>query len=912
MKKNYFPWSFFITISLLLLGVSAWLSITLLQQESKAGIEQSFTSMTERLRGEFATIIALEDGLVANIFTLNNIQRDTDTDLKIYINTLSAYRDDISFFMLPKISASQLTVYEHQKQEEGYLNFHIFGNPEIDPMSNNNSIYFPTENIKQNKITGLKHLGRDIYSYSNFHDAIDEAVQKNKTVAAWSHVTAENEHGTTIFHPIYDTNFIEGIPENQRMDHVQAMVATEFFLDRLIKKTIEKVELDDIAYTIGIHTYRGKKQPRTTYIEHKKELVEHSWLPVIQFSKTLALLDKPITISLEATPDTHKLSWFAAMSVWIVSAILLAFIYLLIKQYYTQRYEREQSKRTLQQEHDRAETTLTSLGEGVMTTDKEGRILYLNPKACEILEGNGDIESLQGQLLLDIYPLQFKEEAKKIISTLTECINNKKTQQLPNIKIVNKAGMIRLLDCTISPMRQSEGLVNGAALVLEDVTHLEDMRLQIENLAKRDHLTGLFNRYEFENQIKKAILDAHTTKLKHAFCYLDLDQFKLVNDTAGHMAGDQLLRQLSGTVFLRSIPKTALLGRLGGDEFGLLLFDVSVNDAVEICTQLIQDVQHFIFLWRDKRFQVGVSIGLVIIDESSLSVEQTLISADTACYLAKEKGRNRVEFAHIDNAEIRQRHEELTWAERIPRAIEENRLVLFIQYMLPLKGVYPHAEVLVRMKDEDGKLLSPDQFIPAAERYGLMVQVDRWIIKKSIQNIELILNSKKNDGVIYGLNLSGQSLTDEKFLLFLHAELSERPQLAQRICFEITETAAMGNLTQALQCMKLIKDLGCSLALDDFGSGLSSFAYLRHMPVDYLKIDGAFVHNIHKDSINRAIVANMHQLAMVFSLKTIAEYVENDAILEELKKIGINLAQGYAVHVPEAWLIDVTNLNMKQ
>lgn len=486
---------------------------------------------------------------------------------------------------------------------------------------------------------------------------------------------------------------------------------------------------------------------------------------------------------------------------------------------------------------------------------------------------------------------------------LATCGENDQIVHLSNLKTTNNAGDTILLDCTLSPIHQPKGDINGFALVLEDVTHLEDMRLQIEKMAKTDHLTGLFNRYEFENQIREAIIDAHKRKVKHAFCYLDLDQFKIVNDTAGHMAGDQLLRQLSGTVFLRSTPSDAILGRLGGDEFGLLLFNTNIEEAIVICEQIITDIQHFVFLWQDKRFQVGVSIGLVMIDDLSLSVEQSLISADTACYLAKEKGRNRVESAHIDNEDIRQRQEELSWAERIPRAIEENRLVLFIQYMLPLKGVRTHAEVLVRMRDEHGKLLAPNQFIPAAERYGIMTKVDRWIIQHSLNNIEQIMNRKGDDGIIYSLNLSGQSLTDEKFLRFIHDALSNKPKLAERICFEITETATMGNLVQALRCMKLLKDLGSSLALDDFGSGLSSFAYLRQMPVDYLKIDGAFVNNIHKDTINRAIVDNMHKLAGVFGLKTVAEYVENEAIISELNKIGVDLAQGYGVHVPEAWIV---------
>ncbi len=899
-NNQNFPWFTFSIVTVLLLVSASWLSIVMIQQNARAELEQIFTSVAERFRGEFATIIALEDGLVANTLTLNSLQKYND--INFYIQTLSHYREDISFFILPKITSEQLKVYEAQKQEDGYLNFRVFGNPEIDPL-NSNSIYFPSETVKQNKVTGLKHLGRDIYSYPNFHDAIDEAIEKNKTIAAWSHVTAENPHGTMIFHPVYDTTFIDNIPEKKRTEHVQAMVATEIFLDDLLKNTIKKMDIEDIAYDMSIQTYRAAKQVMVTHISHKKEEITKTWLPIIHFSQTLALLDKPITISMQATPGAQKLSWYAAFSLLLSAIVLSTLFYYLLKQRNIQRYERVLAKATLKKERDQAETTLNSLGEGVITTDILGRMLYLNPKAREILTNHNDFEPLEGRLLIDIYPSQFRKEAQKIMDSLIACIENNQITQIHNIKTMSKDGSPIFLDCTLSPMRHSEGKINGAALVLDDVTHLEEMRLQIENMAKRDHLTGLFNRYEFENQIREAIIDAHKNKIQHAFCYLDLDQFKIVNDTAGHMAGDQLLRQLSGTIFLRSVPENAILGRLGGDEFGLLLFDTSMQKSIEICKQIIHDIQHFIFIWQDKRFQIGVSIGLVMIDELSLSVEQSLISADTACYLAKEKGRNRVESAHNDNIDMRQRQEELAWTERIPRAIEENRLVLFIQYMLPLTGIHPHAEVLVRMKDEQGKLLSPNQFIPAAERYGLMTKVDRWIIQKSLKNIEQIIDSKRNDGVIYSLNLSGQSLTDEKFLLFIHDELSQKPQLAERICFEITETATMGNLTQALRCMKLLKDLGSSLALDDFGSGLSSFAYLRQMPVDYLKIDGAFVHNIHKDAINRAIVANMHQLAGVFGLKTIAEYVENEAILSELRKIGIDLAQGYGVHVPEEWTV---------
>jgi len=897
-----FPWLVFTSISVpLFIGLS-WLAIVLMQQNSRAEAEQMFTSISERLRGEFATIIALQDGLATHVLTLNNLDKNINRDIDLYIESIHQHRNDISLYVLPKITSTKLSQYEEKKQEEGYLNFHVFGNPEADPL-NSNALFFPSELVKKHTLMGLKHLGRDLYSYPYFREAIDEAAAKHKTIAAWSHFTGENNHGNMLFQPIYDTNSVDSIPESKRMNHVQAMVATELFLDELLNNIVDKLDIDEMNYDISLQTYRASHQPKVSHLSQNKEALTESWLPTIYFSQTLALLDKPITVSMQANTDLKRLSWFRGLGVLLVGILVIVLLYLFIKQRQLQQYDRQQAREALQKERDKAESTLTSLGEGVLTTDLEGRLQYLNPKARALFDSSALPERLEGQFFIDIYPAQFRKEANKVMEGLALCREGEQLVHLSNLKTTNKAGDAILLDCTLSPMRQSEGEINGVALVLEDVTHLEDMRLQIENMAKRDHLTGLFNRYEFEQQIRETIVDAHSQNAQHAFCYLDLDQFKVVNDTAGHMAGDQLLRQLSGTVFLRSLPNNAILGRLGGDEFGLLLYNTTSKQATAVCEQIIRDIQHFIFLWQDKRFRIGVSIGLVMIDQLSLSVEQILISADTACYLAKEKGRNRVESADNDNVDMRQRQEELTWAERIPRAIDENRFVLFIQYMLPLTGVIAHAEVLVRMKDEQGKLLSPNQFIPAAERYGIMTKVDRWIILRSLDNISKIVNDRLDDGIIYSINLSGQSLTDDGFLNFIHTELSTKPEIAKRICFEITETATMGNLVQALRCMKLLKDLGSTLALDDFGSGLSSFAYLRQMPVDYLKIDGAFVHNIHKDAINRAIVANMHQLAGVFGLKTVAEYAENEAIVSELRKIGVDLAQGYGVHVPEEWIV---------
>jgi diguanylate cyclase (GGDEF)-like protein len=898
-NKMHFPWLKYLAVSTIIFIATLWTASWLAQEHFKKTSNNYFVSIVEKTQSEISTLISLHVGVAANTLTLSSLEDHINSNLSLYINAISKDRDDIAFFVLPKVTDDMLDAFEKKKQEEGYLNFHVFGSSD-NYQQNGDIIYFPVSDIQNNRVENLKNLGRDLYSYLNFYDAINTAVEKNTTSAAWSHTSSDNHHGTAIFSPIYDTNYIDLIPEKERMQHVQLIISSEIFLERLVKKIINELLPADIAYRVQIKTMRNPKESRTTELTQLAEKLDTPWLPKLQFSQELSIADKPLNLTLTVVPSLTQLSLVPALLVLLVGLGWIWLIFILVKQRLSQQQAREQAQKTLESERNQAKRTLNSLGEGVITTDNAGNIQYLNPKAAELFSIDAQDPP---KLFMALFPESLISEVEKVMSALNEAIYNNNSAQLHNIKMINQFNDTILLDMTVSPLHNEVGHIQGATIVLDDVTHLEEMRLQIENMAKYDHLTGLYNRYEFEHQLKNAILSAHKTKQQHAFCYLDLDQFKVVNDTAGHLAGDQLLKQLTGNVFMLNLPGNAVLGRLGGDEFGLILFNINIEEATKVCQQLINDIRHFVFIWQGKRFQVGVSIGLVAIDLQKLSVEQCLIAADTACYLAKEKGRNRVEYASADNSEISQRHEELSWVERIPRAIEENRLKLFIQRMLPLNHGVRHAEILVRMYDEQGSLLLPSQFIPAAERYGIMETLDQWVIKTALINIEKIHQMSAGDTTIYSINISGQSLANEKFLQFIQTELSPRKTLMPFICFEITETAVMSNLTQALQCMHLIKSMGASLALDDFGSGLSSFTYLRHMPIDYLKIDGAFVQNMHEDKINRAIVLNIHQLSRVFNVKTIAEYVENKEIINELRTIGVDFAQGYGIHKPEAWLV---------
>ena len=388
-----------------------------------------------------------------------------------------------------------------------------------------------------------------------------------------------------------------------------------------------------------------------------------------------------------------------------------------------------------------------------------------------------------------------------------------------------------------------------------------------------------------------------TTGGEHALCFMDLDQFKVVNDTCGHTAGDELLRQISITL-QAVVRKRDTLARLGGDEFGLLLEHCSRTQAIRVAEEMLEAVQNFAFSWQGQTFKIGVSIGLVSITQETDNLTDLLKNADTACYMAKDSGRNRIYIYKEDDIEASQRQGEMQWVTRIHDALENDRFCLYAQSIEPLnnsgKG---HYELLVRMFDSQNEMIPPGAFLPAAERYNLVTQLDRWVIDRALDMLQ-----KKQEFLEQvdhcSINLSGQSLNDPDMLTYIMNKFMRNSSLARKICFEITETSAIANLTQALEFINKLKQFECRFALDDFGSGLSSFAYLKNLPVDYLKIDGMFVRDIVDDPIDHAMVKSINDIGQVMGMKTIAEFVESDMIKGMLKEIGVNYAQGYAVEKP--------------
>lgn len=555
--------------------------------------------------------------------------------------------------------------------------------------------------------------------------------------------------------------------------------------------------------------------------------------------------------------------------------------------------ERTLAQAALHQQKEQAEITLSSIADGVITTDVIARINYINP-AAQLLIGL-DNEAVKNKLVTNV--LDIKSENSEL-PTLTCIKEGVKVESTNGDEMIAPDGNIIVIHQLASPIHNLVGDVIGSVLVIRDVSKSHRLASRLTWQASHDELTQLINRREFERQLEGAIQSARNENAVHSLCFMDLDKFKAVNDTCGHAAGDELLKQLSD-IFRSKIRGADLLARLGGDEFGIILMKCDLKHAQQVAEQIRAAVEEYRFIWDGRSFQVGVSIGLVSVDVTTPDVDEVFVASDSACYAAKEAGRNRVHVYSPDDAEIAQRQGEAQWLVQLQAALDEDRFQLFYQPIVPIqdKNGTIHYEILLRMLDEKGQIIPPGAFIPSAERYQMMTKIDRWVIKHTFDWMDKYWH--KNDKEIFAINLSGQTIADPLLLEDIKSWLANSTFEPENISFEITETAAISNLKMAQKFIDELKVIGCGFALDDFGSGLSSFAYLKNMPVDFLKIDGVFVRDIAEDVIDKAMVEAIHNVGNVLNLKTIAEFVEDEEIIEILEKIGVDYAQGYGIDRPK-------------
>ncbi|HYJ42754.1 MAG TPA: EAL domain-containing protein [Steroidobacteraceae bacterium] len=544
---------------------------------------------------------------------------------------------------------------------------------------------------------------------------------------------------------------------------------------------------------------------------------------------------------------------------------------------------------------------MQSLGEAIVTTDIEGRLAYLNP-AAERLLGVLRAQAV-GRLLEDVVGLVDPNDRKQLSEPVREAIGggngNPHSLSRRAVLVGKPSGEERAIELAASPLKNESGELAGAVILMHDVTELRGLHRQMSYQATHDALTGLVNRREFERRLDEAIEGARRGDAAHMLCYLDLDRFKIVNDTSGHLAGDSMLREVA-KLLREAVRDSDTVARLGGDEFGLLLVGCPLDKARQIADDVCRSIATYRFVWHDRVFNVGVSIGLIEIGREAGSVEQLLAAADSACYVAKKEGAGRVSVYSSRDEALARSTGEIEWLGKLQSAIKEERFALYYQ---PIVSAYgnetdgPSMEVLLRMIDEVGAEIAPLEFVAAAERYRLMASVDRWVVQTTLVALSRNAFQLARDRSV-AINISAQTLADPLFLEFVVECLDRTGVAPDQVCFEISESAVIGNMEAARRFVGVLHGMGCKFTIDDFGSGVASFSSLKNLPLDYLKLDGSFMRNLARDSVSQTMVTAMINLARTLNFKIIAEQVEDSAALDVARRMGVDFVQGYVIARP--------------
>ena len=540
-----------------------------------------------------------------------------------------------------------------------------------------------------------------------------------------------------------------------------------------------------------------------------------------------------------------------------------------------------------------ARITLESIGEGVITTDRNGTIDYMNEAAEQLIGGTRSAGI--GKRLLDLLSLVDEIDRSSLGDPVAKCLSERRRVNLGRraFLLSKQAEREFSTELTASPIRGPDGQVAGCVVIFHDVSELRGLAREMSYQASHDALTGLVNRTEFERRLETALNSARGEGVGHVVCYLDLDRFKLVNDTGGHIAGDNLLREIAALLKQR-VRDSDTVARVGGDEFAMLLAGCPLDKARQIAEDVCQSVAGHQFAWQDRVFDVGVSVGLVEVGKDSGSAESVLSAADSACYMAKQQGRGRTHvYSTRDEVTARERGE-IQWLQRLQRALKENGFELYVQPIVAMGGRNrsgPAAEVLLRMRDESGGTILPAHFLASAERYQLMSHIDRWVVQTTLSAIAGGAPHLPA-GRTCNINLSAQTLGDDDFLEFVVDVLDHTGVSPDRICFEVRESAVVSQLDQAQRFINVLHGIGCRFALDNFGSGIGSFANLKNLSLDYLKIDGTYTRNLETDGVNREMVAAMVKLARTLDFQVVAEQVEDQSSFEALQSPRRRLRPG--------------------
>ncbi len=882
-----------IVMGVLLVSVMVWWEIN----DATLRFERESLATHDLVSRRLSESEAVLSGLVALHHAFDEVDRE---QLSLYASEMLGRYPHIGYIEYQeRVLRQDVAGVEKSLRAENYLSYHIWERQagRRQPVAER-PFYYPIAFIEPLEPGRAQMLGYDVYSDTDFRRAIDKAIGSGDVSASAPFKLFNGQQVYTLFKVVYSGIELvrKDAPKLTRERRlVSLVVKAEYMLassDFLTPGASIKLSYQAEVSRKGI----SRELSRIDSTRQVRRVLR--WvLPELEFSRMLDGDGQPflLVIKKQLGAEVFRLDMLAGISLFSLLFILLL--------YMRRRFvlEREHSKDILFQHREQAAITLHSIADAVITTDAGGRVEHMNATAEQIT--GWPLAQARGRELSHVLPLKDEHTQGMVCNPVAECIREGRTARLPEAVILHgRQGGDSLIMANASPIRDRDGRIIGAVLVFHDVSKERQMEEQLAYQASHDALTGLLDRGEFERQLNAALHSAKTSGRQHALCYMDLDQFKVVNDACGHAAGDELLVQLSA-LLMTTVRDTDVLARLGGDEFAVLLMDCPLKLAANKAESLCDVVKAFRFIWQGKRFDVSFGIGVVPVTKNSGTTTDVLRAADIACYTAKSKGRNQVFVYESGNPELEKRRGEMRWATRIAEALEKKQFWLYYQTIKPISAEEPglfHCELLMRREDEKGELASPEAFIPAAERFNLMPDIDRWVVSTALPKITELARhaAQKGEYVLCGINLSGQSLGDETFYDYVSCLMDSHQVPAAAVCFEITETSAISNIEVALEFIRKMRARGCRFALDDFGTGVSSFSYLKKLPLDYVKIDGSFIRELLHEPVDEAMVKSINHIAHTLGIKTIAEYVENDELLARLRELGTDYAQGYAIARP--------------
>lgn len=811
------------------------------------------------------------------------------------------------------VSSEELLNFENDQSERGLYNFQV---NEIDSEGRlqtraSQEQYFPVSMLEPMAPSNLSLIGADLGSLPGMQERMLASIRGNEPMLATLPKSWPLGGQLLYFRPAYHGQNIPETPD-QRLLHFDVGYVIVADLATIVEGVDE--DLSRFALSLGISDSIG----RSILFERLESPVDPilfgSLYPKESMDWQQSIGSSRFTVGIQSRIGFAPTVVLGGVVVYLLGLIMSILLLVMARHRQRSAAERAEANRVLFNERENASMTLNSISDSVITLDTNFCILHLNNSAMELLGGVST--AAVGSVLSNVLPLKPLDDSFEIFNS-AEAMHN--LQGADQAEFDLKAGCARfdnsifrvMFSRTSGERRQSDAYI----VVLRDISSEAKFTRELEHQANHDSLTGCTNRNYFERRLAELIDDAPLSGREHALCYMDLDQFKIVNDTCGHQAGDLLLCEITESL-QGLIRRGDVLSRLGGDEFGLIILDADPDAAHRIANKMLSFFQSFVFRHDQKAFAVRASIGLVLLDQNSGSISDALAAADIACYSAKDSGRNTLSVYSPDDKAMTERSTELNWLPRLQEALSNDQFRLHAQPVVAIGPKNPgrlltHFELLLRLDDGAGRLLTPWQFIKAAERYDLMREIDRWVIENAMREVSKLRHGPAAH-CTWSINLSGQSAADPTLFDFIFEQFTRFGVDPRNFWFELTETAAIAQFSTAVDLIEKIRCTGAKVALDDFGSGLSSFGYLKNLPVDVIKIDGQFVRDLATNPVDQEMIRAIHQVGKAMGIQTVAEFVEDELSLLELERIGVDFAQGYHLGKPQPMYEAVALLSMQR